>query len=72
MYDVKYIPINLKYLRKYILKQSQELFSEKVGLSKDTISNIERNEFYPSIQTLTSIANATNQSIDFFLTVRGA
>lgn len=65
--DTKYIRYNIYYLRKIILGLSQEKFGEKVGLSKDTISNIERGKYLPNISTLVSIANSLNVSVDFFL-----
>ncbi len=65
--DTKYIQTNVYHLRKHILKMSQEEFSEKVGLSKDTISNIERGRYLPSVANLVSISNETDCPVDFFL-----
>ncbi len=67
LYDTKYIAENVYLLRKQTLHLSQEAFSEKTNLSKDTISNIERGVYRPNIDTLVSISNATGVSIDYFL-----
>lgn len=65
--DTKFISYNMYHLRKNILGLSQEKFGEMVGLSKDTISNIERGKYLPNISTLVNIANKLDVSIDFFL-----
>ena len=69
-YDIKHIGKNIKYLRKNILKMTQEEFSEKTDLSKDTISNIERGKYHPNIQTLVNISNVTDTTVDYFLKKR--
>lgn len=65
--DTKHIGANVRYVRKHILKLSQESFSEKAGLSKDTISNIERGKTLPGIANLVRISNAAQVPVDFFL-----
>jgi len=69
-YSVKYIGKNIKYLRKNVLKMTQEEFSERTDSSKDTISNIERGRYHPSIQTLINISNLTDTTVDYFLKKR--
>lgn len=53
------IGIKISILRKR-LKFSQEKLSEFSGLSKNSISSIERGESNPSIETLDRIAKALN------------
>lgn len=65
--DTKYIGDNMYYVRKKILKMSQEQFSEMVGLSKDTISNIERGVYLPSLTSLVDISNSAQIPVEFFL-----
>jgi len=67
LYNTKYIAENMYLLRKKTLRLSQEAFSEKTNLSKDTISNIERGRYRPNLETLVSISNATGVSVDYFL-----
>ena len=66
-YSTEYIAENVYRLRKEKLKLSQEEFSEKAELSKDTISNIERGVYRPNLETLVSISNATDSTVDYFL-----
>lgn len=67
LYNTKYVAENMYMLRKDTLGLSQEAFSEKTNLSKDTISNIERGRYRPNLETLVSISNATGVSVDYFL-----
>ncbi len=67
LYNTKYIAENMYTLRKTRLHLSQEAFSEITNLSKDTISNIERGRYRPNLETLVSISNATDVSVDYFL-----
>ena len=66
----RYIGINLHHVRKDEMKITQEELSELTGISKDTISNIERGVFLPSITTMVEISRATKKSVDYFLTQR--
>jgi len=54
-------------LRKETLCLTQEAFSEKTNLSKDTIRNIERGKYRPNLETLVTISNSTGVSVDYFL-----
>jgi len=65
--DEQYISLNVRYVRKHILCVSQEEFAYMVDLSKDTVSNIERGVYIPSVHHLISISNCVNIPIDFFL-----
>jgi len=69
-YDTKYIAENVYYLRKHIVRLTQEEFSEMVNLSKDTISNIERGRYRPNLENLVEISNVTHVSIEYFLRER--
>lgn len=66
--DVNNIGKNVYKTRKQELKQTQEQFAEMIDMSKDTISNIERGEVIPTMICMVRISNATNKSVDFFLT----
>ena len=66
-YDTRRIGENMYHLRKKQLRLSQEAFSERADLSRDTISNIERGCHCPNLETLVGIANAVDVSIEFFL-----
>jgi len=66
-YNTKYIAENMYVLRKETLCLTQEAFSEKTNLSKDTISNIERGKYRPNLETLVTISNSTGVSVDYFL-----
>ena len=63
----RYIGLNVYYVRKKVLRVSQEEFGYMVGMSKDTVSNIERGIYIPSVHTLVSIANSLHIPVDFFL-----
>jgi len=65
--DVRYIGLNIHYIRKKVLQVSQEEFAYMVGMSKDTVSNIERGVCIPSVHHLVSISNCVNIPVDFFL-----
>lgn len=65
--DERYIGLNVYYIRKKILHVSQEEFGYMVGTSKDTVSNIERGVYIPSVHTLVSISNRVDMSMDSFL-----
>ena len=67
MYDTEFIAKRMYRLRKKKLSMTQEEFSELTQLSKDTISNIERKKYCPSLQTLITISNSTGMSIEYFL-----
>jgi len=66
-YNTKYIAENMYVLRKETLCLTQEAFSEKTNLSKDTIRNIERGKYRPNLETLVTISNSTGVSVDYFL-----
>jgi|GEM_PF-2160946 len=65
--DERYIGLNVYYIRKKVLHVSQEEFGYMVGMSKDTVSNIERGVYIPSVHSLVNIANCLGVSVDFFL-----
>ena len=65
--DVRYIGLNIQYIRKKVLRVSQEEFGYMVGMSKDTVSNIERGVYIPRVDHLVSISNCVNIPVDFFL-----
>ena len=65
--DTKHICDNMYYIRKHVLKQSQEEFAELIDISKDTVSNIERGKYLPNLATLVNVANKTKTPITFFL-----
>ena len=67
MNDVKNVKDRLRYIRKHVLNESQEKFAERVNISKDTISNIERGKVIPSLQNIVTIANSVGKSVDYFL-----
>jgi len=48
-------------------KYSQDALSEVIGLSRASISQFEKGENYPSIETIVSIANFFNVSIDYIV-----
>lgn len=53
----KLININIKELRlKY--NMTQEEFAEKIGISIQGLSNIERNRYQPTAETIDKICNA--------------
>lgn len=68
--STEFIGENIHYVRKHILHMTQEDFAEKVGLSKDTISNIERGKFLPNLSSLVEISNTTGTPVAFFLSKR--
>lgn len=68
--STEFIGENIYYIRKHILHLSQEDFAEKVGLSKDSISNFERGKCLPNISSLVEISNATKTPVTFFLSKR--
>lgn len=47
----------IKFLRK-AKNYTQELFAERIDIEPQSLSNIERGKFAPSIETLQKIANA--------------
>lgn len=65
--DERYIGLNVYYIRKQVLRVSQEEFGYMTGLSKDTVSNIERGIYIPSVHNLVRISNCVNMPVDFFL-----
>ena len=65
--DVRYIGLNVYHIRKHVLQVSQEEFAYMVGMSKDTVSNIERGVYIPSVQNLVNICNCVQLPMDSFL-----
>ncbi len=65
--DERYIGLNVYHVRKKILRESQEEFAYKVGISKDTVSNIERGVYIPSVRNLITISNYVGVPVDYFL-----
>lgn len=68
--STEFIGENIYYVRKHILHMTQEDFAEKVGLSKDSISNFERGKCLPNISSLVEISNVTEIPITFFFIKR--
>ena len=64
---LKNIGVNLYLVRKKEMHKTQEEFAELTGISKDTISKIERGAVLPSLSSMMEISVVTNKSIDFFL-----
>ena len=58
---------NVRRIRKEKLGETQEKFAENIGASKDTVSNLERGEFFPSIPVLINIAVYAKVSTDQIL-----
>ena len=67
--DTEHIADAVRYVRKEVLNMSQEEFGYQVGISKDTVSNIECGSV-PSMKTMVSIANLASYPMDFFLHTR--
>ena len=65
--DERYIGLNVYYVRKVFLHVSQEEFGYMAGMSKDTVSNIERGVYIPSVRNLVNISNCVHIAVDFFL-----
>ena len=56
-YDIKVkLGNRIKFLRK-LKNYTQEEFAEKINIEPQSLSNIERGKFAPSIETLQKIAN---------------
>lgn len=55
-----------KYLRK-IMKMSQVKFAQAIGISQGTLSDIEKDKFKPSIETVISASGYFNISTDWLL-----
>ena len=60
---------NIKYLR-LSNNMTQEEFSEKIGLSLQGLSNIERNRYQPNSETIDKICKVFNLSPIELLTVK--
>lgn len=67
MFDAQSIGDKVYRVRKVELHKTQEQFADMIGMSKDTVSNIERGEVMPGTKTLAKLAQATNKTVDFFL-----
>lgn len=68
--DKKVIGENIRRIRKE-KDETQEEFAEHIHASKDTVSNIERGEFFPSLQVLVNIAIYAGVSTDQILGLGG-
>lgn len=68
--DVRFIGENLYIIRKKEMNKTQEEFAEMIGVSKDTVSKIERGAVLPSMKCIAVISSVTNKSIDSFLIAR--
>lgn len=68
--DKKVIGENIRRIRKE-KGETQEEFAEHIHASKDTVSNIERGEFFPSLQVLVNIAIYAGVSTDQILGLGG-
>lgn len=62
---------NVKFLRKNLLKLTQEEFAESIGLNRTTISLIESNKLNVSDRTLNDICKIHNVNKDWLLTGEG-
>lgn len=51
---------------------SQTVFSEKLGITQNTLSRYERNQRLPDAQLIAALCNSFNISADWILTGRGA
>lgn len=51
---------------------SQTVFSEKLGITQNTLSRYERNQRLPDAQLIAELCNSFNISADWILTGRGA
>ena len=67
MFDMKRIGKNIKSIRKSSLFHTQERFAERINVSTETVSNIERGSVMISTPTLLRIAHSCNISTDFIL-----
>ena len=67
MFDMKRIGKNIKSIRKSCPFHTQELFAERINISTETVSNIERGSVMISTPTLLRIAQSCNISSDFIL-----
>lgn len=68
--DKKVIGENIRRIRKE-KDETQEEFAEHIHASKDTVSNIERGEFFPSLQVLVNIAIYAGVSTEQILGLGG-
>ena len=66
----KQVGKNIKRIREE-KGDTQEEFAEGIHASKDTVSNIERGKFFPSVQVLVSIAIYAGVSTDQILGLGG-
>ena len=66
MHDITVIGDKVYQVRKLELKKTQEEFAEMLDISKDTVSNIERNEVVPNTHTLIKLSEVTGKPIEFF------
>lgn len=46
---------------------TQDELAEKVGISRNYISDLENDRYIPSVKTLTKIARVLNMNLDFLL-----
>ena len=46
---------------------TQDELAEKVGISRNYISDLENDRYIPSVKTLTKIAKVLNMNLDFLL-----
>lgn len=58
---------NIKKVRKEKFKETQEEFSERCGISVETLSNLERGAVSPQFETVFKIAFATGVSLDLLV-----
>lgn len=66
----KQVGKNIKRIREE-KGDTQEEFAEGIHASKDTVSNIERGKFFPSVQVLANIAIYAGVSTDQILGLGG-
>ena len=63
---MKEIALRIKKVRQ-VMKLSQEALAQKLGVTKQAISNIENSKSAPSIQLLYKLADYYNTSIDYIV-----
>lgn len=66
MRDIKNFANNVSFIRKNELYITQEELAERLNISRDTVSNIERGITVPNVKTLLKLASITDKPIDYF------
>ena len=63
--DKKFVGLKLRQAR-VAMQLSQEQLAEKIGISEKHISNIERGQNYPSLDTFLRMCLVLNLSLEYF------